>query len=52
VAELLGISTAAVNSLLQRARASLEPGTQTCAPSLVGVADSREELLSSFLAGF
>jgi RNA polymerase sigma-70 factor, ECF subfamily len=53
VAELLGISAAAVNSLLQRARASLEPGrTLTCEPLLVGVADSREELLASFLAGF
>jgi RNA polymerase sigma-70 factor (ECF subfamily) len=52
VAELLGISAAAVNSLLQRARASLEPGrTDTCSRSLVGVADSREELLASFLAG-
>ncbi len=53
VAELLGISVAAVNSLLQRARASLEPGrTHTCGPSLVSVADSRQELLASFLAAF
>ncbi|MGZ4238655.1 MAG: sigma-70 family RNA polymerase sigma factor [Solirubrobacteraceae bacterium] len=53
VAELLGISVAAVNSLLQRARASLEPDrTHTRGPSPASVADSRQELLASFLAAF
>ena len=51
VAELLGISDAAVNSLLQRARASLEPDRSRKAPSPPAVAASREELLASFLAG-
>ena len=53
VAELLGISSAAVNSALQRARASLEPDTPgvagTMAPS---VETSREDLLGSYLAAF
>ena len=53
VAELLGISVAAVNSLLQRARASLESGRpHTRGPSTVTVADSRQDLLASFLAAF
>ena len=52
VAELLGISDAAVNSLLQRARASLEPDRPRKAPSPPAVAASREELLASFLGGF
>jgi RNA polymerase sigma-70 factor (ECF subfamily) len=52
VAELLEISDAAVNSLLQRARASLEPDRARNAPSPPTVAASREELLASFLAGF
>lgn len=52
VAELLGISDAAVNSLLQRARASLEPDRARSAPSPPTVAASREQLLASFLAGF
>jgi RNA polymerase sigma-70 factor, ECF subfamily len=51
VAELLGISVAAVNSLLQRARASLEPGRPHAGgPPLVTVPDSRQDLLASFLA--
>ncbi len=53
VAELLGISVAAVNSLLQRARASLEPGgAHTREPYRVSVEDSRRELVASFLAAF
>jgi RNA polymerase sigma-70 factor (ECF subfamily) len=53
VAELLGISAAAVNSLLQRARASLEPGgAHTREPYRVSAEDSRRELVASFLAAF
>jgi RNA polymerase sigma-70 factor (ECF subfamily) len=53
VAELLGISVAAVNSLLQRARASLERGgAQTREPCRVSVEEPREELVASFLAAF
>src|SRR5262249_22931603 len=50
-AELFGVTVASVNSLLQRARASLEPGhSGTYGPSLVAVTDSRRDLLASFLA--
>jgi RNA polymerase sigma-70 factor (ECF subfamily) len=53
IGELLGISVAAVNSLLQRARASLEPDRPHArGASPVTVADSRQELLASFLAAF
>src|ERR1700759_3631627 len=53
VAELLGISVAAVNSLLQRARASLEPGgSHARRSSPVSLADSRDDLLAVFLAAF
>jgi RNA polymerase sigma-70 factor, ECF subfamily len=51
VAELLGITVAAVNSLLQRARASLEPGgTDVDSPSVARATDSRQELLALFLS--
>jgi RNA polymerase sigma-70 factor, ECF subfamily len=50
VAELLGITVAAVNSLLQRARVSLELGAQS--PTMATVPDSRQELLASFLSAF
>jgi RNA polymerase sigma-70 factor (ECF subfamily) len=53
VAELLGISVAAVNSLLQRARASLEPGDSPARDSSpVSLADSSDDLLAEFLAAF
>ena len=53
VAELLGITVAAVNSLLQRARASLEPGgSHARGSSPVSLADSRDDLLAVFLAAF
>ena len=52
-AELLGITVAAVNSLLQRARASLEPGHPHARdPSRIPVTDSRRDLFASFLAAF
>lgn len=51
VAELLGITVTAVNSLLQRARAALEPGGPDAhSSSPATVADSRQELLASFLS--
>lgn len=53
VAELLGISSAAVNSALQRARASLESGAPGVAGTMpTGVESSREDLLASYLAAF
>lgn len=52
-AELLGISVAAVNSLLQRARASLErSGPESGGGSAVTVADSRSALMASYLGAF
>ncbi|MBV9413912.1 MAG: sigma-70 family RNA polymerase sigma factor [Solirubrobacterales bacterium] len=53
VAELLGISRAAVNSALQRARASLAsdaPGEAKTMPPLIG--QSRQDLLASYLVAF
>jgi RNA polymerase sigma-70 factor (ECF subfamily) len=52
VAGLLGITVAAVNSLLQRARASLELAQSDAASRSLVTADSREDLLASFLAAF
>jgi RNA polymerase sigma-70 factor (ECF subfamily) len=52
VAELLGITVAAVNSLLQRARASLELAQSDAATRSLAAADSREDLLASFLVAF
>lgn len=51
VAALLGTSTAAVNSALQRARAALDPGprAEDTKPSVDG---SNQELLASYLAAF
>ena len=53
VADLLGITVAAVNSLLQRARASLKPGGQAAGSlSALTVTDSRRDLIASYLAAF
>lgn len=50
VAELLGISSAAVNSALQRARASLEPGAQGATGTMTAcLENSRQDLLASYL---
>ena len=51
VAELLGISDAAVNSALQRARASLQSsGPSVNTPLSAAAGDSRQSLLASCLA--
>jgi RNA polymerase sigma-70 factor (ECF subfamily) len=49
VAELLGMTTVAVNSSLQRARATLESTTSADAPPAV-IQDSHQQLLASYLA--
>jgi RNA polymerase sigma-70 factor (ECF subfamily) len=53
VGELLGISTPAVSSLLQRARASLESSRRSAGGTmLITAEDSRHHLLASYLAAF
>jgi RNA polymerase sigma-70 factor (ECF subfamily) len=50
VAELLGTSVAAVNSALQRARATLDGIDQDCVPPVTD--EPRRELLSRYVAAF